>query len=351
MKTIINKKILTIFIALLSLLPLSKTEASTLSCSQVDGMAIFGYKYDEYIFIGAIGNEYNSKSIANEYGAGNEYSSNSIFNEYGSFGSEYSSYSAFNEYASKPPIIVDDNYKFVGYLTTGYKTPSINTYEAVACAKKSYSSPNSDMEDITFKDIPKSNYSGYSGSGSASLPSTSCPSNATYTSSGCVCNSGYITDPTKTYCVAEPKPQPTCPFNSSLGADNQCYCNSGFTNQNNACIPIVDWCKNTYGPNTYVKEGKCECLEGNYYNEITKKCSVVEKTETVIQKEISPKVANTQTITTKKTDSKSMVVKQEVKKDIIEDKNQESKPEIEKPAETPKKVKWYQKIFNWFKKK
>ena len=148
------KKITFLFGVLLLLITFfpNQAKASTLDCYQVDGMAIFGYKYGEWKFIGAIANEYNSDSIANEYGAGSKYNSDSIFNEYGSYGSKYSSYSAFNDYASNPPIIVSDNYKLVGYLTTNdYKTPNINTYEAVACAKNSYSSPDSDMEDIIFK--------------------------------------------------------------------------------------------------------------------------------------------------------------------------------------------------------
>jgi hypothetical protein len=91
--------------------------ASTLDCAAVNGMAIFGYKYGEWNFIGAIANEFDSDSIANEFGAGNEFKSDSIFNEFGNFGGKFSSYSAFNDFASDPPIIVNDNYKFVGYLT------------------------------------------------------------------------------------------------------------------------------------------------------------------------------------------------------------------------------------------
>ncbi|MFA6273829.1 MAG: hypothetical protein WC662_01590 [Candidatus Paceibacterota bacterium] len=139
---------------LINLLP-NQVKASTLNCSAIDGMSIFGYYLDNYKFIGAITNKYDSNSIANEYGAGSKYKINSIFNEYGNFGSKYGSYSAFNEYTNTPPIIINNDYKFVGYLTTNkYKTPNINTYEAVACATKSYSSSNGSMEDITFKDIP-----------------------------------------------------------------------------------------------------------------------------------------------------------------------------------------------------
>lgn len=73
---------------------------------------------EEYTFLGKLSNEYDSKSIFNEYGTyGSEYSSNSIWNEYGIFGGKYSLYSPFNDYTSTPPIIIK-NGKVIGYLTT-----------------------------------------------------------------------------------------------------------------------------------------------------------------------------------------------------------------------------------------
>ncbi|RJQ34124.1 hypothetical protein C4568_03235 [Candidatus Parcubacteria bacterium] len=185
------------------------TQASALSCFDVDGMSVFGYDGYEWIHIGAIGNEFNSLSIANEFGAGNEFKSTSIFNEFGKFGSKFSSYSAFNDFAYKPPIVVSDSYKFVGYMTTGYKFPSINTYEAIACANKSFRSPNRDMEDVTFKDIPSSS-SSYSnsyypsGAYSSYTPLNSCPKNSSLSTkdfSSCVCNTGYTTNAKKDACV------------------------------------------------------------------------------------------------------------------------------------------------------
>lgn len=193
----------------------SSVSASTLSCFQVDGMAIFGYDGSEWVHIGAIGNEYSSLSIANEYGAGNEYKSTSIFNEYGKYGGEYSSYSAFNDYASKPPIIVNDDYEFVGYLTINeYKTPNINTYEAIACAKKSYASPERDMQDVTFKNIPDraSSYGSYSEGTTYTPPSStptssiSCPLNSYNNNGQCFCNSGYI--PSGSVCILDTSNNP-----------------------------------------------------------------------------------------------------------------------------------------------
>ena len=71
------------------------------------------------IYLGCLNcNQYDSNSIWNEYGTyGNQYNTNSIWNEYGTFGSEYSSFSPWNEYASYPPVIVDEDGNFYGYLT------------------------------------------------------------------------------------------------------------------------------------------------------------------------------------------------------------------------------------------
>ncbi len=223
------------FIAsLFFLFSLNTAVASSLSCFDVDGMAIFGYDFDEWIFIGAIGNEYNSLSIANEYGAGSEYKSDSIFNEYGKFGSEYSSQSAFNEYASNPPIIVDDGYKFVGYLTINTaKFPSINTYEAIACAKNSFISPNRDMEDVVFKDIPKSSDGSY----------------------------GYSSTDFKT----------SCPENASL-VGSECFCNDGYLALDDVCITTSQACQIQFGPNSYGDSELCYCRSGYEWNSSQTSC-------------------------------------------------------------------------------
>lgn len=139
-----------------SFYPPPSSSISSMSCWNVDGASVFGYSSFDggYIFIGGIFSEYNSDSIANEYGAGSEYKSDSIMNDYGKFGSDYSSNSAFNDYASKPPILVDQNLNFIGYLTTNkYKSPYINTWSAIACAQESYKSSNYQHEDITIEDF------------------------------------------------------------------------------------------------------------------------------------------------------------------------------------------------------
>src|SRR5258708_7841786 len=64
-------------------------------------------------------NKFDSNSIWNAYGSyGSRYNSNSIWNKYGIYGGQYSSYSPFNANAEYPPVIVDENGGFYGYLTT-----------------------------------------------------------------------------------------------------------------------------------------------------------------------------------------------------------------------------------------
>ena len=91
-----------------------------------NGQALILYGGDDHEeFLGCINcGRYDSKSIWNEYGTyGSKYSSNSIWNEYGTYGSEYSSNSPWNAYASNPPVIVDKNGNFYGYLTVNeYKS-------------------------------------------------------------------------------------------------------------------------------------------------------------------------------------------------------------------------------------
>lgn len=76
-----------------------------------------GQNHDEYL--GCLNcNSYDTNSIWNEYGTyGNSYNIKSIWNEYGIYGSEYSSFSPWNEYGAIPPVIVDKNGEFYGYLT------------------------------------------------------------------------------------------------------------------------------------------------------------------------------------------------------------------------------------------
>jgi len=83
-----------------------------------ESLLIFGGK-NHKTFLGCLNcNNFESKSIWNSFGKyGNRFNSNSIWNQFGNFGSEFSADSPWNEFASNPPIIVDKNGKFYGYLT------------------------------------------------------------------------------------------------------------------------------------------------------------------------------------------------------------------------------------------
>jgi len=74
---------------------------------------------DHEIYLGCLNcNDYDKSSIWNEYGDyGNSYKTNSIWNSYGKYGGSYSAESPFNAYAKYPPVIVDKDGKFYGYLT------------------------------------------------------------------------------------------------------------------------------------------------------------------------------------------------------------------------------------------
>ena len=67
---------------------------------------------------------YEATSIWNEYGSyGSGYSDQSIWNNYGEYGNSYSDLSPWNSYGSTPPVVVDKNGTFYGYLTVNSYYP------------------------------------------------------------------------------------------------------------------------------------------------------------------------------------------------------------------------------------
>ncbi len=97
-----------------------------LSISNGKGQAlhIYGGQNND-VYLGCLNcDKYDQNSIWNAYGKyGYKYNSNSIWNSYGTFGSKYNSYSPWNAYSNTPPVVVDKNGKFYGYLTTNkYKS-------------------------------------------------------------------------------------------------------------------------------------------------------------------------------------------------------------------------------------
>ncbi|AZA77255.1 hypothetical protein EG347_06930 [Chryseobacterium sp. G0186] len=80
---------------------------------------------DQNQYLGCLNcDTFDKNSIWNKFSDfGNVYSSKSIWNTYGNYGSTYSTYSPWNSYASYPPVIVDQDGNFFGFLT-------LNTYKS-----------------------------------------------------------------------------------------------------------------------------------------------------------------------------------------------------------------------------
>lgn len=95
-------------------------------------------------FLGCLNcSQYDSGSICNKYGnQGSKYNSDSIWNKYGNYGSKYSNLSPWNKYASEPPVIVDKQGNFYGYLTS-------NQYNAKRTKIKLYVQLTDLWEEIT----------------------------------------------------------------------------------------------------------------------------------------------------------------------------------------------------------
>ena len=68
-------------------------------------------------------NPYDSRSIANPYGAGSPYHSDGINNPYSRFGSPYSNFSASNPFATQAPRLYDQHGNFRGRLSTNPYDP------------------------------------------------------------------------------------------------------------------------------------------------------------------------------------------------------------------------------------
>ncbi|MGF6787786.1 hypothetical protein [Paraburkholderia sp. 35.1] len=85
--------------------------------SQVKLMLFGGRDHD--VYLGCLNcSDVASDSVHNDIGQyGSDISPRSIFNDIGQYGSDISSESPCNDIASDPPVIVDQNGGFYGYLT------------------------------------------------------------------------------------------------------------------------------------------------------------------------------------------------------------------------------------------
>ena len=83
-------------------------------------------------FLGAVvGNEFDPNSLLNKFSAyRSEFDEKSIFYEFGKYGDEFSNLSAYNKDADKPPRIIDEQGKFIRWLTVNsIFTPRVDPRE------------------------------------------------------------------------------------------------------------------------------------------------------------------------------------------------------------------------------
>lgn len=79
---------------------------------------IYAVDDKDFIFLGTLSGPYDRESIFYRFGTyGSRFNSKSIWNRFGKYGSKYNSSSPWNEYTRTPPVMLDDNYQFVGYFT------------------------------------------------------------------------------------------------------------------------------------------------------------------------------------------------------------------------------------------
>lgn len=75
----------------------------------------------------------------------------------------------------------------------------------------------------------------------------------------------------------------SCPLNSYKINSTQCACNNGLVATNGGvvftsgdwCVPLIDYCKKEYGPNSYVESDACACMPGS--TKINNTCQVEKK--------------------------------------------------------------------------
>ncbi len=110
-------------------------DGTSVSFAELDGRAFI--MASDGTYLGSIdSNEYQSKSIMNEYGShGSRYGSTSIFNDYSQYGGSLGRHSPFNSLASDPPRVYRDK-EFVGFLTLNkFKSPRVDPYALIGYLK------------------------------------------------------------------------------------------------------------------------------------------------------------------------------------------------------------------------
>lgn len=85
---------------------------------QQKALLLFGDR-EHKTFLGCLNcGQFDANSVCNKFGPfGSQFSATSIWNSFGRFGSSFSGESPWNQFTSSPPVIVDKDGGFYGYLT------------------------------------------------------------------------------------------------------------------------------------------------------------------------------------------------------------------------------------------
>lgn len=87
------------------------------SDSQSEAIQIFGGDNHD-VYLGCLNcSEFDSNSVANQFGKYGWGSVGGAWNHFGNYADSYGNNSACNEYARKPPALVDRHGAFYGYLS------------------------------------------------------------------------------------------------------------------------------------------------------------------------------------------------------------------------------------------
>ncbi|MCX6723378.1 MAG: hypothetical protein NT094_04950 [Candidatus Staskawiczbacteria bacterium] len=209
---------------------------------------------------------------------------------------------------------------------------------------------------------------------------STCTANAQYSNGQCYCNDGYIVSGTvcvtyNQFCQKQYGSNVIWEGTKNSNGDINCGCIQGFTwnTKGNACITNNQACQNQFGSNTNWDDNKnsvgqlnCDCAQGFTWNDSRTACIVVPSTpiaspeiinqndNPVITQQAITQVSNPPSVkrdapnTIKKVETESLdpTIKSEHKADTIL-----GTPNSQINPEPIKKMKWYQKVWNWFMRK
>ena len=138
--------------------------------------------------------------------------------------------------------------------------------------------------------------------------------------------------------------------NSITLSPGKCSCSPGYVfGKNNQCVTMTNYCTDTYGQNIHPEGNQCFCDTGYSYNDPSKTCKILEVKKEIAQPVVKQKepVKNISNKTTMP--SKSSGLTSLLEKTVSESSTEKEEITPQVNPEPLKQVKWYRKIFNWFK--